>query len=763
MEDSMKIRIHGMLGTNHSWAFTQQAIARAVIEAGKHEVFLKSTNGLKHFPLDLQDNLLPGLHSHPEQPMEHLPFKKPDGYLVKIPRPPKGKIVNDLPDTKRPYDMELAYTILYQGPRRFFPDTTCKMLIWNFESSILPPGWHLYHRSMDYILPSSQYSADIFTYNGIPSSKTIVVPHGVYTDMFNPDKPPIKLNTNKRVKFLHNAIPHHRKLHERVLKAYLDAFDPDDDVCLVLKTKLKTPDKDKPFEVDVREILKKVTKGRKRIPEIEIINTFIPDIGSLYTACDAVVSMSSAEGFALPLLEGLACDMIVIAPRHGGQLQFLNDKNSLLIDTEEMAAPLSMQYWTMMKEAVVGDPSIRHCSELMRRVYENTDLEKKRVKRSARATVRKFTWEAASKQITDLAEDCVSKKSKIHKTISKKKVLYIVPYSMAGGGEVWIREAIKRIDRNQYDPSIAFPLGLSSELHDMFSELNVDMEDLKDRGGDNALKVLIDAERYDIVHFYNSLKVYSVLLRCFQDGWRGKIVETVHSDLLWPDSMVKIAARKCVSMIIGVSETVTARIRKIGNDNVHVLPQQIDWEKFKIPRNKSILEELSLPSDKFTVGTIARISPEKNIPLIPLCARAMPHVLFVIVGDGPQLQILKKTTAKLSNIKFVGRRVDTERFYSAFDAFLLPSLVEGMPLTILEAMTAGVPVVASRVGAIPELINNGRNGFLVDNPKNVRMFVEALSRVINNNTLCLGAKKTASFMESRGKRTDINTLYDILF
>jgi glycosyltransferase involved in cell wall biosynthesis len=336
---------------------------------------------------------------------------------------------------------------------------------------------------------------------------------------------------------------------------------------------------------------------------------------------------------------------------------------------------------------------------------------------------------------------------------------------MAGGGEVWIKEAIKRLDLNQYNPSIAFPLGLTSELHDMFSKLNVDMEDLKDRGDYDALKVLIDVERHDIIHFYNSLKIYSVILRSIQqDGWRGKLVETVHSDLLWPDSMVKIAARKCVSMIIGVSETVTSRMRKIGNDNVHVLPQQIDWNRFKVPRDKSILEELSLPTNKFTVGTIARISPEKNIPLITLCARAMPHALFVIVGDGPQLQTLKSTTAKLSNIKFVGRRDDTERFYSAFDVFLLPSLIEGMPLTILEAMTAGVPVVASRVGAIPELINNDKNGFLVNNPKNVRMFVDALSRVFkSNNSLHLGAKKTASFMEERGEKTDINTLYDILF
>jgi glycosyltransferase involved in cell wall biosynthesis len=354
----MKLRWHGMLGTQHSWAFTQQYLIRAMEKIGGHDIFLRSTNGLEHFPDDLRHLLVPGYHGSLSQgPTDYI-----DEQANQITVDPKTPLP-EVKDINAPYDLELAYTIFFQAPRRFFPYTKARALIWNFESSILPPGWQEYHRALDYILPSSQYSYDIFAANGIPKEKMLVVPHGVDTKMFNADIPPYKLKTEKRVKFLHNAIPHHRKLHERVLQGYLDTFTGDDDVCLVMKTKFLTPAKDKPFEVDIKAILEAAFKNRKNPPEVEIINEYIPDIGSLYTACDAVISMSSCEGFWLPGLEALACGPIIIAPRHGGQLDFLNDDNSLLVDTGEMIAPLSMQYWTHHPEAVV---SLSFCAGYMK-------------------------------------------------------------------------------------------------------------------------------------------------------------------------------------------------------------------------------------------------------------------------------------------------------------------------------------------------------------------------------------------------------------
>jgi len=753
----MKVRWHTMLGTQHSWSFVSQYLARAMVNIGGHEIHMRSTNNLEHFPDDLRPYLVPGYHGSLSQgPVDYL---MEDGKQIKA--TPQNKLP-EVADKNFPYDLEIAYTIFYQFPRRFFPQSLARAGIWNFESSILPPGWHLYHHAIDYVLPSSQYSYDIFAKNGIPESKMLVVPHGVDTNMFNPEITPFKLRTEKKVKFLHNAIPHHRKLHERVLEAYLSAFSGDDDVCLVMKTKFKQPDADKPFEVDVESVLERAFKGRKNPPEVEIINTYIPDIGSLYTACDAVVSMSSCEGFWLPGLEALACGMLVIAPRHGGQLEFLNDDNSLLINTGEMQAPASMQYWVHNKDAVVGDPDTRHCAELMRRVYENADVEKARIQEAAKKTTEEFSWENAAQMILDLP--IPKKSSRIN---DKRKVLYIVPYKMAGGGEVWIKHTIDKLDKSIYEPHIAFISGISEELDKLFKDTGAIYQDLSGQGKGYALKCFVESYNYSIVHFYNSFGVYNVLRQAWQQGFRCRVIETVHSELMWQDSMCKVAARdKLVATLISVSGHMGRKLLKDGNKNVAVLPQQVDWDRFKIPRSKEILKDLDVKED-FVVGYVGRLSPEKNLAVILKCAQVVTDAAFVLVGDGPQGAALKQAAAQFKNVYFVGHRQDVEKFYAAFDALILPSNMEGLPLVILEAMTCGTPVIASDVGAVSEVVSDGVNGSLVWNPNAYLLFAKAIRKMKEDKGLweqfSANSKNFAKAMEKKGNEFTINHIYNAMF
>jgi glycosyltransferase involved in cell wall biosynthesis len=376
---------------------------------------------------------------------------------------------------------------------------------------------------------------------------------------------------------------------------------------------------------------------------------------------------------------------------------------------------------------VTGDPDTRHFSELLRKVYENPEKERARIKEEANKTAQKFSWKSASDMILDLP---IPKQSK--KIYNKHKILYIIPYKMAGGGEMWIRETIKKLDRNIYEPHIVFVNGISPELEDMFKDLNIIIENLEFSGKDHALKCLIESEGYSIIHFYNSLGVYNVLRSAWQQGLKCRIVETVHSDLLWPDSMVKVGKRDDLVMsIISVSKSLAQKLTKMGNKHITVFPQPINWERFKPVRNKEILKQYNIP-DKFVVGFVGRMSPEKNIPAILSCAKHMPEVSFVMVGDGPQKDILSKVSSK--NVYFIGRQNEVEKFYSAFDILILPSIMEGMPLVILEAMATGTPAVASNVGAIHEIIEN--NGLLINKPTDINGFINAIEffKNINNWT-----------------------------
>lgn len=750
----MKIKFHGKLGEAHSWCYTQHDIIRAIDKIGGHKIFLKSTDNLKYFPQDLRKFLLPGYHG----PLikEKVDYIRENGEQISV--NPKSTQLSEYNEPEIPYDLELAYTILFQQ-RRFDYRSKCRAIIWNFESSILPPGWEKYINGIDFLLPSSQYSYNIFAQNGVPQEKMIVVPHGIDTTIFNPNIPPFKLKTKKRIKFLHNARPHARKFHDRVINTYLDTFTGNDDVCLVLKTTFSEPSKDKPFEVNVKNILEKAYSGRRNPPEIEVINKVIPNISSLYNACDAVVSMSSCEGFNCTLLEGLACEKLVIAPNHGGQLDFLNNDNSLLIDTKEMVAPLSHQYWTNDKEAVVGDPSCKHFAELLKYSYENIEKEKERILEPSRKTVNEFTWERAAKIILELPIPEISKKINM-----KRKVLYIIPYTMIGGAEIWLKRVIEKLDKNLYEVHIAFVSGYTDEAKKLFGNLNVIIEDLKDNDKLYGLKCLCESGNYNIIHFYNSFSVYQILKTCWEQGWRGRIVETIHSELVWPDSMSKVSSRdKHICMITTVSDSLTEKIIKKNNKNVFTLPAQINWDRFKVNRSKKILETLNIPTD-FVVGFVGRFSPEKNINTILQCARNMSNTSFVLIGDGPQFNIVKNISKNIKNIFIIGKKDNIEEFYPAFDVLFLPSLMEGIPLVILEAMISGTPTVASDVGEISEIVKDGINGKLYNKPNDHLAFSVLLQNIKDEfNKYSKNCLNLSKLLEDRSKNLNINNLYNMLF
>jgi glycosyltransferase involved in cell wall biosynthesis len=281
------------------------------------------------------------------------------------------------------------------------------------------------------------------------------------------------------------------------------------------------------------------------------------------------------------------------------------------------------------------------------------------------------------------------------------------------------------------------------------------------------LKCLIESENYSIIHFYNSFGVYNVLKECWNQGARVRIVETVHSDLVWGDSMTKVSKRDpFVSAIAAVSNNMAKKLLKFGNNNVIALPQFIDWERFEnMQRSKDILKELNIPTD-FVVGFVGRLSPEKNVPMILECAKRLPEVSFVIVGGGPQEMPLKQMAASLKNVFFIGARQDVEKYYAAFDVLILPSHMEGMPLVILEAMATGTPVIATDVGGISEVVNNDLNGCLVWNSKDIGLFVSAINFVrddVMREQLSNNSIEMARAMKEMSKLTNINIFYNKLF
>jgi Glycosyltransferase len=378
----MKICWFGFLGKNHSWSIVAQNISRELIKLG-HHVDLFSTNGDQYFPDDLRPNLR-GFFVEGEAVTT-------DNYVDKI----ASKLDSN-------YDMQLSYTALRNFCQYFTRGDKNRFGIWNYETTVLPKAFAKYAQCVDKVVPSSNFSAKIFSDNGMPDDKQIVIPHGIHLDRFNNlGKYPLK--TKKKYKVLCNiAQPHLRKNIPGLLKTWGKAFTKQDDVCLVLKISKKSPNP--MFDVPVNEILNDFKSKFKNHGEIEIIDTFITDIETLYNACDVVITMTHAECFWMPGLEAFAANKVVISPRYGGQLDYMNDNNSVLIDGKMIRADNRMQYWEPSSYAAVFEPDVNQAAEKLKDVIANYDDYLKKFSPNMKAILPEYSWKRVAERFVALCQ-----------------------------------------------------------------------------------------------------------------------------------------------------------------------------------------------------------------------------------------------------------------------------------------------------------------------------------------------------------------------
>ncbi len=156
-------------------------------------------------------------------------------------------------------------------------------------------------------------------------------------------------------------------------------------------------------------------------------------------------------------------------------------------------------------------------------------------------------------------------------------------------------------------------------------------------------------------------------------------------------------------------------------EKVRVIPNGVDIEKFH-PRwpSQALLEELGIDAETPTAGIVAALRPEKHHELFlrtaALVHEQMPEARFLVVGDGALRGPLESICRELDLeqvVHFLGTRSDVAEVLSAIDVVLLTSHMEANPISILEAMACEKPVVASRVGSVPETVIEGKTGYLV--------------------------------------------------
>lgn len=212
---------------------------------------------------------------------------------------------------------------------------------------------------------------------------------------------------------------------------------------------------------------------------------------------------------------------------------------------------------------------------------------------------------------------------------------------------------------------------------------------------------------------------------------------------------------KNVDAIIAISEGVKKVLVEGGVDpeNVEVISSGIDFSSFEedssaLTSKDYLHREFSFAVDDYLVGIVAHLADHKGhqylIQATKILKQQAPKIKTIIVGEGPLSMELDRQAKELDVediIFFLGFRKDIPKILSSLDLFVLSSHLEGMGSSILDAMASRLPVVATKVGGIPEVVINGETGLLVP-PRNPSALARAILRLYSDKTLAsrLGQK-----------------------
>ena len=313
-----------------------------------------------------------------------------------------------------------------------------------------------------------------------------------------------------------------------------------------------------------------------------------------------------------------------------------------------------------------------------------------------------------------------------------------------GGAEAYVRYIIEGLNRDAWDVRVVCPpVEALAPLRQWAQHVGWRVHTSVGERHVPAWVAFFRAHRPDIVHFnlHHPFACRYAILAAALAGVPVRIA-TNHLPTIppnaytWKGRLVLRLAYRCVQAMLVDSET--NRRRALANypiapERLKVVPHGIRVEDFPTEGTRAaVAEEFGLQARAPIVGTVGRLSPQKAtedfIEAAALLRRRFPDAQFLIVGEGErraELERLVVARGLSASVRFTGYRQDVPRLLAAMDVFVLSSLYEGMPFSILEAMAAARPVVATRVDGVPEVVAEGETGVLVP-PREPEQLADAI-------------------------------------
>ncbi len=365
----------------------------------------------------------------------------------------------------------------------------------------------------------------------------------------------------------------------------------------------------------------------------------------------------------------------------------------------------------------------------------------------------------------------------------KISVMHLRAAARNGGGpEKTILKTAAMIDARRFDYTVVY---LRKKHHDLtplarqYQEANLPFRELVGGVIDPFLLIrlakLVKQNNVQILHAHDPKSiVYAFLLKLLVHNL--KLVATLHGwvTLRMRSSLYAIistALLKRFDLVIAVSKDLLEHTRKSGITKLKLLYNAIDLQQWNDSGNRP-----DDPQQPFRIAFVGRISQEKGplefVHTAQQILASSPDCEFVVAGEGPMLEQMKQEVQR-SNLqdcfRFLGHLSQKEMppLYRSVDLLLSTSHTEGMPNNLLEAMAAGVPVVATRVGGVAELITDGDNGLLASR-NDIELLAKHVARLKQHpqlvETITTNARKTvAEKFCFRNRTRTLENLYAELF
>ncbi len=259
-----------------------------------------------------------------------------------------------------------------------------------------------------------------------------------------------------------------------------------------------------------------------------------------------------------------------------------------------------------------------------------------------------------------------------------------------------------------------------------------------------ALRVarLLRREKVDVLHTHNT----QPFLEAGLAGWLTRVPRHIHTDhgRAFPDRRRYMWAERFMSRftdrIVGVSKETSEQLvrwERIDPARVVTIENGIDGTPFaEAPGRAATRASLGIADDAPLIGTVARLQPEKGVDVlidaVPEIARERPGAVCLVIGYGDEearLRARAEAREAAGRVRFLGARRDVPALLKALDCYALPSRREGLPMAVLEAMAAGCPIVATRVGGVPSALVDGKSATLVP-PEDPRALARAVVELL---------------------------------